>query len=155
MSDIRSREGSGNQMRCFRDDHEVWTDILNARRKAYQKHGANSIEAIPASDPRWLSILMEEVGEAAHELTYDSGGTTASLRAELIDVLSVASAWVDAIDAEGGALTQEIRVRAHHNRPSAYIPPKEQDETPDPAFLDISGTVQALKYFKEEKLSND
>lgn len=77
---------------------EVWNEIRRARERAHSKHGDNSIEAIPGSDPRWLSILAEELGEIAHELTYDSGGTPASLRRELIDLLAVGSAWVDALD---------------------------------------------------------
>lgn len=71
-----------------------WQIINDARAAAHAKHGENSIEAIPSDDPRWLPILVEEVGEVAHALTYDA--TDANLRAELIDVLSVASAWLDA-----------------------------------------------------------
>lgn len=73
----------------------VWGEIHRARQQAHEKHGDNSIEALPSDSPRWLSVLVEEVGEVAHELTYDSAG---SLRAELIDVLAVATAWVYAID---------------------------------------------------------
>lgn len=62
------------------------------------KHGANGIERIPADDPRWLAILTEEVGEVARALCQDHRENT-DLRAELIDVLSVAGAWVAAIDA--------------------------------------------------------
>lgn len=97
--DIRRTMGSGNQARCFRDDHDTWREIMNARLKAHQKHGANSIESIAPDDPRWLAILVEEVGEVAHTLTYD--GPKKDLRAELIDVLAVASAFVAAIDEEG------------------------------------------------------
>jgi hypothetical protein len=98
MTDIRRVHGSGNQMHCFRDDHDLWREIMNAREKAHEKHGSNSIEAIPPIDPRWLSILVEEVGEASHELTYDADGSPASLRAELIDIASVVTAWISAID---------------------------------------------------------
>jgi NTP pyrophosphatase (non-canonical NTP hydrolase) len=44
---------------------------------------------------------MEEVGEVAHELTYDAGAFAhrhANLRKELIQVAAMACAWVDAID---------------------------------------------------------
>ncbi|WP_143546685.1 hypothetical protein [Rhodococcus sp. 06-235-1A] len=85
---------------CWRSDHELWREVQKAREAADRKHGENSIEQIGASDSRWLSILIEEVGEVAHEQTYDAAGTVEALRAELIDVLSVASAWVSAIDAE-------------------------------------------------------
>lgn len=77
----------------------VWDEVQRARAAAHAKHGDNSIEAVPGGDPRWLSILVEEVGEVAHEQTYDSTG---DLRAELVDVLAVASAWVDAIDRADG-----------------------------------------------------
>lgn len=90
-----SEQGSGNQTHCFRDDHAIYQEVLQGRLKAHLKHGPNSIEAEPANSPRWLAILVEEIGEVANALTYD---TTASIRAELIDVLSVASAWVAALD---------------------------------------------------------
>lgn len=70
-------------------------EVRAARMRAHVKHGANSIEGIAADDPRWLSILVEEVGEASHELTYDATG---SLRAELIDIITVATAWVASLD---------------------------------------------------------
>lgn len=76
---------------------EVFIDVEAGRIRAHTKHGDQSIEAIASSDPRWLSILVEEVGEAAHELTYDATG---SLRAELIDIITVATAWVAALDRE-------------------------------------------------------
>jgi hypothetical protein len=91
-----------------------WTEIEQARAKAHAKHGENSIEGITAADPRWLSILVEEggetseatllawnallqarIGRVAHEQTYDARG---SLRGEIVDVLAVASAWLDAVD---------------------------------------------------------
>jgi len=90
-----SEQGSGNQARCWRDDHDIYREVLRGREKAHAKHGANSIEAEPADSPRWLAILVEEVGEAANALTYDTKG---NLRAELIDIMCVASAWVAALD---------------------------------------------------------
>ena len=78
---------------------KVLAEVLTARLSAHDKHGDNSIESIDPLDPRWLSILVEEVGEVAHELTYDSTG---DLRAELIDVMSVVSAWIDALDRRAG-----------------------------------------------------
>lgn len=76
--------------------HSIWYEVVEARKKAHVKHGENSIEAIPADRVAvWLPILIEEVGELANALTYDSTGDP---RAELIDVLAVASAWVDAMD---------------------------------------------------------
>lgn len=76
---------------------QTYLAITMERFKATQKHGKESINALAASDPRWLPILMEEVGEAAAELNYDAAG---SLRAELVQVAAVACAWIDAIDKE-------------------------------------------------------
>ncbi|MDH6181822.1 hypothetical protein M2152_002004 [Microbacteriaceae bacterium SG_E_30_P1] len=95
---------------------EIWREVEKARLRAHDKHGANSIEAIDPHSERWATILGEEGGEVAevlvhmfagsilamaigrvsHSLTYDADIT--NLRSELIDVLSVASAWVDALD---------------------------------------------------------
>jgi len=86
----------GNDTHCFRDDHDVWREVQNARRRAHEKHGENSIESVSPTDPRWLPILVEEIGEVAHTMTYD--GPIDQLRSELIDVLAVASAAVDSID---------------------------------------------------------
>jgi hypothetical protein len=82
----------------FVSTNRIAAQVYKGRVKAHLKHGDNSIEAVPATETgKWLAILMEEVGEAAHEITYDATG---SLRAELIDVLTVATAWVAAIDRE-------------------------------------------------------
>ncbi|MEV0289861.1 hypothetical protein AB0H36_37515 [Kribbella sp. NPDC050820] len=71
-------------------------EATRARANAHAKHGANSIEALAADSPRWLPVLVEEVGELANTLTYDGPGH--NTRAELIDVLAVVTAWLDAID---------------------------------------------------------
>jgi NTP pyrophosphatase (non-canonical NTP hydrolase) len=95
-----SESGSGNQVRCFRDDHEIYRQVLSAREAAHEKHKGSefgSMERMPADRPMWLAILGEEFGEVCNALTYD--GRT-NLRAELIDVLAVASAWVAALDSE-------------------------------------------------------
>jgi NTP pyrophosphatase (non-canonical NTP hydrolase) len=75
-------------------------EVAVSRIKAHDKHGDNSIEAIVGDDfGRWLPILGEEFGEVAHAMTYDAkGDTLAEVRAELIDVATVATAWVAAID---------------------------------------------------------
>lgn len=88
------------QNRCWRTDHNQARLINWAREKAHAKHGLNSIEALPASDPDWLAILAEEFGEVAHALTYDSRDNQA-LANELLDVMAVAGAWLDALRVEG------------------------------------------------------
>lgn len=97
MKGIRRGTGNGDSVRCFRDDHDPWREILRAREAAHAKHGPHSIEALPADDPRWLPVLVEEVGEVARALTYDNH-SRARLRTELVDVLAVASAWLAASD---------------------------------------------------------
>jgi len=73
-------------------------EIVKGRVAAHEKHGENSIEAVPASETgRWLAILGEEFGEVCRALTYDQN---MNLRDELLDVASVAVAWIAAIDAE-------------------------------------------------------
>lgn len=74
-------------------------EAFAGRVRAHEKHGENSIESIAGNDPRWLSILVEEVGEASHEMTYDATGGKAALRAELLDVVTVGMAWISALDA--------------------------------------------------------
>jgi len=78
-------------------ERQRW-EVFYSREKAHKKHGENSIECLPAYDVRWLTVLVEEVGEVAHSLTYDSGEGIRELRCELIDVMSVVSAWISAID---------------------------------------------------------
>ena len=85
-----------DSIRCYRDDHALYREVLQARQAAHEKHGDDSIEAEPATSPRWLAILVEEIGEIANALTYD--GPKGNLRAELIDALAVGSAWLSAID---------------------------------------------------------
>lgn len=80
--------------------HEISSEIVDGRINAHRKHGENSIEARNAGDNSWLSILVEEVGEVAHEQTYDSGGDLLSIRKELLDVGSVVFAWIASIDRE-------------------------------------------------------
>lgn len=85
--------------RWMSDDPEgsrdVYRAIQLAREAAHAKHGPDSIEGQPADSPKWLAILTEEVGEVAHELTYDAEG--GDILHELIQVAAVASAWADAI----------------------------------------------------------
>jgi len=79
-----------------------YVDIHLERVRAHLKHGAqgNSRENAHWTDPEWLAILMEELGEVAHELTYDvqSQRRMDRLRAELVQVAAMASAWIDSID---------------------------------------------------------
>lgn len=75
-------------------DYEIHTE----RVRAHAKHSANgnSMEDRHWTDQQWLPVLVEEVGEVAKCLC--EGLAPSDLRKELIQVLAMASAWVDAID---------------------------------------------------------
>lgn len=78
--------------------YEIWQERI----RAHAKHGANgnSREDANWTDAEWLPILVEEIGEVAHELTYDAGQMAKSnLRKELVQVAAMACAWIAAIDA--------------------------------------------------------
>lgn len=79
---------------------QIYKDVDAERSRAHQKHGAKgrSREDQDWQEKEWLPILVEEVGEVAHELTYDSGATLKSLRKELVQVAAMACAWIEAID---------------------------------------------------------
>lgn len=82
----------------------VYADVHDERNRAHKKHGpkGNSREDQPWNEQEWLPILVEEVGEVAHELTYDTGRTTVDraerMREELVQVAAMACAWIAAID---------------------------------------------------------
>lgn len=93
MSEISSR--------CWRSDHNLSRVVNAAREKAHAKHGDNSIEAVDARQlGTWLAILGEEYGEVCHALTYDQHDDATEqaqdLVNELVDLIAVASAWIDA-----------------------------------------------------------
>jgi hypothetical protein len=97
---------------------DIAQEVISARLAAHAKQGDNSIEALAGNSPLWQAVLGEEggeVGEAmrdvfvhtilsralgrvAHAGTYDADKSR--LREELVDVLSVATAWIAAIDAQ-------------------------------------------------------
>lgn len=83
-------------------------EINAGRVRAHEKHGSNSIEAVPADHfGQWLPILGEEFGEVCKALTYDQADSAEeqmdNLRAELVDVATVAFAWIAAIDRKRAA----------------------------------------------------
>lgn len=87
---------------CWRTDHNQGRLVNRARELAHEKHGVDSIEAVAADDPRWVAILGEEYGEVCHALTYDSGASVQDLADELVDIMAVAGAWLDAIRVDHG-----------------------------------------------------
>lgn len=78
----------------------IYAEIRAERERAHAKHGEQSMETQPIDAPIRMTILMEEVGEVAREFNEAQSGTLdrASLRAELVQVAAMATAWADAID---------------------------------------------------------
>lgn len=79
----------------------IYTEVHAERIRAHEKHGpnGNSREWQEWTQQEWLPILMEELGEVAHEMTYDADGSKEALRKELVQVAAMACSWVAAIDA--------------------------------------------------------
>lgn len=127
-----------------RPAHPLFAEVLAAREKAHAKHGANSIESVPAGDSRWLPILGEEFGEVCGTQTYDKDA--AELRAELIDTLAVASAWADALDRDGMGAISPIWPAVLAARPrtlTRFDYPQRTDPT-DPRWLPALGDQVGL-----------
>jgi hypothetical protein len=75
---------------------------------AHLKHGEHSMLSPDYSSGDRLAILVEEVGEVAHELTYDQQpgqgigeGRRDELVRELLQVAAMAASWVEFL--EGGS----------------------------------------------------
>lgn len=66
--------------------------------RAHLKHGDNSLLNPNLHWSLKLSSLMEEVGEVAHELTYDVEDNKNDLVKELLQVASVALCWVESLE---------------------------------------------------------
>lgn len=68
---------------------------------AHAKHGDHSMLGERYTPHERLAILMEEVGEVAHELTYDQDGDRDKLVKELIQVAAMAATWVEHLEGAG------------------------------------------------------
>jgi hypothetical protein len=89
---------------------ELTLDAIQAEAtNAHLKHGVHSMLGPHYSSGDRLAILMEEVGEVAHELTYDQCDpddpdaderSRSKLVRELIQVAAMAASWVEVL--EGG-----------------------------------------------------
>lgn len=84
---------------------KVYMDVNGERWRAHMKFqgsAAGSRENAPWDDPKWLPVLLEEVGEVAKELNEaaldPTGDYRESMRAELVQVAAMACAWISAID---------------------------------------------------------
>ena len=74
--------------------------------RAHLKHGEHSMLGTRYSASDRLAILVEEVGEVAHELTYDQGGPGVGrydrdkLVKELIQVAAMAASWIEQLEGQ-------------------------------------------------------
>ena len=77
---------------------DVYAEVAAERQRARELHepNGNSVEDIHFANPRWLPILVEEIGEVARVLC--EGESKERLREELIQVAAMASAWAEACD---------------------------------------------------------
>lgn len=78
---------------------KISQEVILGRLRAHAKHGVNSIESVSTTETgKWLAILGEEFGEVCSTLTYDKD--SAELRNELIDLVTVGTAWIAKLDEE-------------------------------------------------------
>jgi NTP pyrophosphatase (non-canonical NTP hydrolase) len=96
------------------DDLRPYDSVHAERIRAHTKHGSfgDSMEQKEWTDPAWLSVLVEEVGEVARELCDHRHRQDANpeadrdayaehrerMREELVQVAAMAVAWIDSID---------------------------------------------------------
>lgn len=66
--------------------------------RAHLKHGDRSLLNPDMDQMLKLAALMEEVGEVAHEMTYDVVPERDRLVRELLQVASVAPSWVESLE---------------------------------------------------------
>ena len=89
--------------------HNLAQVITRKRIQAHAKHGVKSIEMTSNFD-RFNTILVEEVGEVAMAINdaivkgWPRGVELNAIRSELLDVITVASAWLHTIDDEAMVL---------------------------------------------------
>lgn len=74
---------------------QVTAEILRERVRQNLKHPGRTLDTGEFSEAEKLVVLMEEVGELAHELTYDSDHDDDKVYAELTQVAALAFAWME------------------------------------------------------------
>lgn len=82
---------------ALRRTWDVLADVAVERGRQEAKHGERTLANPEQPAEEKLPALVEEVGEVAHELTYDAGGTPESLYGELVQVAACAVAWAEAL----------------------------------------------------------
>ncbi len=82
----------------FSDRDNTYQAIHRERVRAHAKHVEKglSMEIERPDSPRWLPVLVEEVGEVARAL--NDNESLGNLRKELIQCAAMCVAWVEALD---------------------------------------------------------
>jgi hypothetical protein len=80
-------------------NHKVYSDIMTERQRQDDKWGEQNHSAM-----EWLSILMEEIGEAAEGANeaHWHGGDYASYREEMVHSAAVIVAAIEDLDRKHG-----------------------------------------------------
>jgi hypothetical protein len=81
----------------------VWDEICAERIRAHTKHADTSMESMGVFSADRVAILVEEVGEVAREMNemrHHDRWRTEQLRKELVQVATMAVAWIAACDGE-------------------------------------------------------
>ncbi|MCB7129936.1 MAG: hypothetical protein J3T61_10415 [Candidatus Brocadiales bacterium] len=72
---------------------QVLNKIVDERARQDAKWGVQN-----HTDAYWMTILVEELGEAAAEITTTPGFSERRLKHKLVQVAAVAVAWIEAFD---------------------------------------------------------
>lgn len=117
-----------------------YSDMHRERIRAHDKHDARdgSMERKDWTNPIWLPVLVEEVGEIARvlcdaELKVLDGEVAARLREELVQVGAMTAAWIEAVDAAA---------RERHFRTTRTVINDLTDEQVDRLVRDVFATDQ-------------
>lgn len=93
----------------------AFLDVQAEIARAVEKHGyaRTPLSRDPADAGKKLAVLIEEVGEVAHALNYDSANQD-NLKAELVQVAAMALAWRASLSQasatiEGGRETRNMK----------------------------------------------
>ena len=106
-------------------EHGIYAEVRAERERAHAKHGDHSMEAMNPFDYRRFTILAEEVGEVAKEMndaaiegSFFGPERRAAMRAELIQVAAMATAWADSLTSLRGVdMGTGVRTMLDHLTP--------------------------------------
>jgi hypothetical protein len=76
--------------------NSLWVEVIARRRTLHQQAGDDSCELWAPADPAWMGLLEDMSDDVIGARAKAS--SQVDPRAALIDLLAVASAWVDAFD---------------------------------------------------------